>query len=148
MYKCKFCPGKSFKTRAARATHAAFRHGKRRTGRTLALSTTPTPWFIDPEQVVHLRDVKKRSWRQIAETLHVSVGGVRIAYKKAKPAPVPPLHLDWGAVMNRPAPLTSLKMSGTVRGELTQIISGLKAEQALIADKISALEGALKYFQQ
>lgn len=138
MYKCKFCPGKSFKTRAARATHAAFRH---RTGRTLALS-------IDPEQVVHLRDVKKRSWRQIAETLHVSVGGVRMAYKKAKPAPVPPLHLDWGAVMNRPAPLTSLKMSGTVRGELTQIISGLKAEQALIADKISALEGALKYFQQ
>ena len=103
MYKCKFCPGKSFKTRAARATHAAFRHGKRRTGRTLALS-------IDPEQVVHLRDVKKRSWRQIAKTLHVSVG--------------------------------------TVRGELTQIISGLKAEQALIADKISALEGALKYFQQ
>ena len=142
MYKCKFCPGKSFKTRAARATHAAFRHGKRRTGRTLALRAS------DPEQVVHLRDVKKRSWRQIAETLHVSVGGVRMAYKKAKPAPVPPLHLDWGAVMNRPAPLTSLKMSGTVRGELTQIISGLKAEQALIADKISALEGALKYFQQ
>lgn len=141
MFKCKLCSGKSFKTRAARATHAAFRHGKRRTGRTLALS-------IDPEQVVHLRDVKKRSWRQIAETLHVSVGGVRMAYKKAKPAPVPPLHLDWGAVMNRPAPLTSLKMSGTVRGELTQIISGLKAEQALIADKISALEGALKYFQQ
>ena len=145
MYKCKFCPGKSFKTRAARATHAAFRHGKRRTGRTLALS-------IDPEQVVHLRDVKKRSWRQIAETLHVSVGGVRMAYKKAKPAPVPPhieilpavtnpYKMDWGA-------LTSLKMSGTVRGELTQIISGLKAEQALIADKISALEGALKYFQQ
>lgn len=140
MYKCKFCPGKSFKTRAARATHAAFRHGKRRTGRTLALS-------IDPEQVVHLRDVKKRSWRQIAETLHVSVGGVRMAYKKAKPAPVPP-RMDWGAVMNRPAPLTSLKMRRTVRGELTQIISGLKAEQALIADKISALEGALKYFQQ
>lgn len=140
MYKCKFCPGKSFKTRAARATHAAFRHGKRRTGRTLALS-------IDPEQVVHLRDVKKRSWRQIAETLHVSPGGVRMAYKKAKPAPAPP-HMDWSAVMNRPAPLTSLKMSGTVRGELTQIISGLKAEQALIADKISALEGALKYFQQ
>ena len=147
MYKCKFCPGKSFKTRAARATHAAFRHGnlkptagKRRTGELVALS-------IDPEQVVHLRDVKKRSWRQIAETLHVSVGGVRMAYKKAKPAPVPP-HMDWGAVMNRPAPLTSLKMSGTVRGELTQIISGLKAEQALIADKISALEGALKYFQQ
>lgn len=101
----------------------------------------------DPEQVVHLRDVKKRSWRQIAETLHVSVGGVRMAYKKAKPAPAPP-HMDWSAVMNRPAPLTSLKMSGTVRGELTQIISGLKAEQALIADKISALEGALKYFQQ
>ena len=49
--------------------------------------------------------------------------------------------MDWGA-------LTSLKMSGTVRGELTQNISGLKAEQALIADKISALEGALKYFQQ
>lgn len=104
MFKCKLCPEKSFKTRAAHATHAAFRHGKRRTGRK------------DPEQVVHLRDVKKRSWRQIAETLHV--------------------------------PLTSLKMSGTVRGELTQIISGLKAEQALIADKISALEGALKYFQQ
>ena len=90
MFKCKLCSGKSFKTRAARATHAAFRHGN-----------------LKP---IHLRDVKKRSWRQIAKTLHVSVG--------------------------------------TVRGELTQIISGLKAEQALIADKISALEGALKYFQQ